>query len=100
MRYPEISYLNHFDGARDVASPAKRLDAIRGRAQELRDQLLAGPKASILRDVRFNSRSVSNEVRLFECLLGADTFSSHREQDVRHSSEFRRRSENSSGVAI
>ena len=44
MQYPEISYLNHFDGARDVASPAKRLDAIRGRAQELRDELLAGPK--------------------------------------------------------
>ena len=44
MQYPEISYLNHFDGARDAASPAKRLDAICGRAQELRDELLAGPK--------------------------------------------------------
>ncbi len=44
MQYPEISCLNHFDGARDAASPTKRLDAIRGRAQDLRDELLAGPK--------------------------------------------------------
>ena len=44
MKFPELSEIKTFHGARESSSPADRLDRVRGAATDLRSQLLEGPK--------------------------------------------------------
>jgi len=44
VKFPELSEIKTFHGARESSSPADRLDRVRGAATDLRSQLLEGPK--------------------------------------------------------